>query len=269
MIHCIWYPSGGFGHFVNAVLSLHGNNFVRPSNTIEFSSNGNSHSLELVAPKYSKNQNYDFNFLPDVNYSVLVDNGINDEGEKFKSVFDGANIIKLCYTDYSWPVVAKTMIEKAMESSIESELDFTKWHTDENWARREKYFLFLRDHPLRYKWRHSADTANINIETLLEYAEFKDALIKSGIGIESFRQLWEEWLQNNFKYFLPILAAQDIIKQVKNKQSVEVDLSMVTDVWVQAVIYYYIWLEFNVEVPHNDYANFFTNTKEIATWLKL
>ena len=46
------------------------------------------------------------------------------------------------------------------------------------------------------------------------------------------------------------------------------DLTHITDIWSQAVIYYYIWLKYNVEVPHNDYANWFTNTKEIVTMLR-
>ena len=32
MIYCVWYPSGGFGHFINAVISLYGVDFKRPKN---------------------------------------------------------------------------------------------------------------------------------------------------------------------------------------------------------------------------------------------
>ena len=62
-----------------------------------------------------------------------------------------------------------------------------------------------------------------------------------------------------------MLAAQDIIKNIKSNK--DVDLTMITDVWTQAVVYYYIWLEFHVEVPHNDYSNWFTNTEEVAIML--
>jgi hypothetical protein len=265
MIYCIWYPSGGFGHFVNAVLSLHGENFVRPANRLQFSTTGDSHSLELVAPKYFHDQDYNFEFDADVNYSVLVDNGINNEGTKFLETFPNAKIVKMCYTDTTWPVVAKTMIDKAMKSSIESELPVDEWASDEDWARREKYFLFLRDHELRHRWRNNPTATNIDIEKLLNYKEFKSAISDSGIVLSSFRNAWNNWLAHNFKYFLPVLAAQEIIKQVKKNNSM--DLTMITDVWAQAVIYYYIWLEFGKEVPHNDYANFFKNVDEITQWL--
>ena len=81
MIYCVWYPSGGFGHFVNAVLTLHGRDFERPERVdYQFSKKGNSHELQLVAPKYLKNPtHYDFDFSSTDHYSVLIDNGINDE----------------------------------------------------------------------------------------------------------------------------------------------------------------------------------------------
>jgi hypothetical protein len=261
----VWYPSGGFGHFVNAVISLHGDNFVRPKNKLEFSNKGDSHSLELAAPKYFHDQDYNFEFDNNFNYLVLVDNGINNEGLKFLEIFPTAKIIKMCYTDTSWPVIAKTMIDKAMKSSIESELPVDNWTSNENWAKREKYFLFLRDHSLRNGWRNDSTAININIETMLNYKEFKSAIVASGISVVSFRKLWNNWLENNFQYFMPILFSQDVISQVKKKKSI--DLTMITDVWVQAVVYYYIWLEFGVEVPHNDYSNWFTNTDEIVIML--
>jgi len=143
MIYCVWYPSGGFGHFVNAVLTLHGKNFVRPLKSLEFSKNGNSHSLDLIVPKYLHEcWPGGLEFLDNKNYCVLIDNGINNEGDKFKADFPDSTIVKICYSDYSWPVVARAMIEKAMDSSVEEQLSVDAWKTDEPWARREKYFCF-------------------------------------------------------------------------------------------------------------------------------
>jgi len=45
MIYCVWYPSGGFGHFINGILTLHGKGFKRPTNKIEFSTTGDSHKF--------------------------------------------------------------------------------------------------------------------------------------------------------------------------------------------------------------------------------
>ena len=266
MIYCVWYPSGGFGHFINAILSLHGKNFVRPKKQLTFSNNGNSHDLDLIVPKYLHGAwTETFEFEDKKNYSVLIDNGINDESEQFKSVFSTASIIKICYTDYTWPVVARTMIDKAMESSIEHELPVSNWSTQDLWARREKYFLFLRDHPLRYAWRSNSIDFTLKIDDMFEYSNLLIGVESCGIELDSFDHLWKQWRAANQKYITPIQDAKTIISCVKN--NVSFDLEHIIDVWDQAVIYYYIWVAFGIEVPHNDYSNWFTNTHEIVTML--
>jgi hypothetical protein len=262
----VWYPSGGFGHFVNAILTLYGKNFVRPNKQLTFSNNGNSHDLDLVVPKYLHGTwTETFEFEDKKNYSVLIDNGITDESEQFRVVFPKSTIIKICYTDYTWPVVARTMIDKAMKSSLEHELPVNDWNTQDSWARREKYFLFLRDHPLRSAWKPNSIDFDLKIDNMINYANLSIALESCGIELDSFNNIWEQWQAANQKYIAPIQDAKTVINCVKN--NVSFDLRHVVDVWNQAVIYYYIWLEFGIEVPHNDYSNWFTNTQEIVTML--
>ena len=272
MIYCIWYPSGGFGHFINGVLSLNGENFSRPtSKTIEFSKNGNSHSLDLVAPKYTHSTKYyNFQFHDHINYSVLVDNGINDEGEKFRSVFPSAHIIKICYNDISWPIVAKTMIDKAMRSSIEIECNDhgRVWNCHHVWAERERYFLFLRDHDLRHAWRSNPTTTNWWIDDMLDYSTLTERIHHSGIMVSDFRSLWNEWYTANKKYIDPVIDAQAVVQAIKNNKN-NGRLDHISDIWNQSVLYYFLWLEFGQEVPHNDYADFFKDTNQIKQWLKI
>jgi hypothetical protein len=266
MIYCVWYPSGGFWNFINAILSLHGKNFVRPKKQLAFSNNGNSHDLDLVVPKYLHGTWIGtFDFTDKKNYSVLIDNGINDESKQFKSVFPNSTIIKICYTDYTWPVVARTMIDKAMESSLEHELPIAAWDTQDLWARREKYFLFLRDHALRSAWKPNGIDFTLEIDDIIEYADLLVALGSCGIELDSFNDIWKQWQAANQKYITPIHDAKTIINCVKN--NVSFDLEHIIDVWNQAVIYYYIWLEFGIEVPHNNYSNWFANTQEIVIML--
>lgn len=267
MIYCVWYPSGGFGHFINAVLTLHGENFVRPNkNTLTFSSTGDSHNLvDLVVPKYSHNHwPGGITFLDDKNYCVLIDNGINDENDNFKSMFPRATVIKICYSMHSWPIVARTMIEKAMLSSLEEQLMIDRWEVDQPWARREKYFLFLRDHHLKHAWSESNDSS-LDVYTLFDYNDFFTTL-NSLVKVQHFPTLWTEWRQANAKYINPVDSAKNILFNVACKQFC--DITDITDLWTQAVVYYYIWEQYKVEVPHNDYSNWFTNTAEIVTMLK-
>jgi hypothetical protein len=262
MIYCVWYPSGGFGHFINAILTLHGHNFVRPNKSLKFSVDGNSHNLDLVVPKYYKN-NWPggVEFVESKNYCVLVDNGIDNESTQFKLQFPDSTVIKICYSDHSWPVIARTMIEKAMHSSIDIQLPIgNDWHTDELWARREKYFLFLRDHAFRGAWQ-AGNEKSIDVNKI--YSDYNEcfAIINSVVKTEHFADVWTQWRKANAKYVDPVITARSVLDCVASNASS--DLTHIDDVWTQAIIYYYVWLEYGVEVPHNDFADFFTNTDQI------
>lgn len=260
MIYCIWYPSGGFGHFINAVLTLHGNNFVRPNNLLKFSKTGDSHNLNLVVPKYHNDSwSGNIEFLDDKNYCVLIDNGINNQSKKFKLNFPTAEVIHICYSDLSWPIVGRTMIDKAMSSNINDQLPISEWDTDQPWAYREKYFLYLRDNKLRYDWKQSDEPA-LYVDDMLNYKKLFNVLNTFTV-VDPFEELWKDWRVANDKYIAPVELAQDIIAFVKQGQSH--DITHITDIWTQAVVYYYIWITYGVEVPHNFFADFFTNTDQI------
>ena len=260
-IYCIWYPSGGFGHFVNAVLSLYGTGFQRPDVvTYDLSLQGNSHSLPLVAKKYFHDpENYNFDFEPDKKYSVLIDNGIDNESKKFLNFFPNSTVIKICYTDYSWPVIAQTLICKAMNKDLVDELavDQDAWTVDEPWAQREKYFLYLRDHDLRHKWKAENNYQNLLLESLTDYKNFKESL---GVDTKDFQHLWTKWWQSNQRYFAPVIVAKNILNGNWPAEPV-------TDIWTQAVLYYQIWCKYGIEVPHNDYSNWFENQQHLAKML--
>jgi hypothetical protein len=268
MIYCIWYPSGGFGHFLNAIISLHGKGFKRPTGNLTFSNNGNSHQLDLVVPKYHHDpSNYTFEFDLTLNYSVLIDNGINNEGKQFLSEFSNPQVIKVCYSNYSWPVVSLTLINKAMKSSIEENFDTKEWNNTQSWCRREKYFLYLKDHTLRQAWKSDTTTHNIFVEDLLDYDLLKSKIENTGITLNNFKDDWTQWHKANARYFNHTVIAEQVIDNIKKNQNF--NLEHISDEWTQAVIYYYIWLEFEQEVPHSDYADFFKDTSQIKKCLKI
>jgi hypothetical protein len=268
-IWCIWYPAGGFGHFVNGILTLYGHGFIRPNNKqFNFSDVGDSHALELVAPKYYHDpEEYKFLFDQEGLYSVLVDNGINNETKRFLDYFADSKVIKICYSDHSWPVIARTMIEKGMRVDFDQEVKISAdaWPTTENWVLREKYFLFLRDNHLRSAWRADPTCDNLLLDDLVAYTKFKQQLVEFGITTEPFEELWQNWLETNKKYLEPCKIAQNILDSINLNE--QYSLNHIVDVWTQAIVYYYIWLKYRFEVPHNDYANWFTNVEDISIML--
>lgn len=266
MIWCIWYPSGGFGHYVNGVISLYAPGFARPQDqSIEFSPSGNSHQLPLVAPKYIHDKDhYDFEFDPSFNYSVLVDNGIDNSSEKFRKLFPTANIIKITYDDYSWPVVANTSIVKAIGDNMSTHLqpDTVNWNdADKTWAQREKFYLYLRDGEFRKKWPPSSDCTNLDVMSIYHYPTLYKTLNELVGPMPDFFELHESWKRANKDYFDVVFLAKNVLNSIRNNY--DMDISHVDDLWTQAVINYFIWLEYSYEIPVNDYANWFTNTKEI------
>lgn len=269
MIYCIWYPSGGFGHFINAILTLHGDGFDRPKIKLAFSEKGASHQLDLVTPSYSKNsKNWHHQFEENKNYSVLIDNGIDDESDEFRSIFPNAHILKVCYSDTTWPIIAHTMIVKAMRGSIKQHIggDLLDWGgCTDDWVLREKYFLFLRDSQLRHAWRHSNATMCLNVEDMLDYNKFHEVLDHVGITIEDFSNEWNRWYKANLEYIQPVIRSQQVIQSIRHDQTQ--DLSDITDLWTQAVLYYFIFIEFGVEIPHYDFQEFFRTSKQIKELL--
>lgn len=262
MIYCIWYPPGGFGHFINGIMNLYGREFIRPKRKLKFSTNGNSHHLDLVAPTYCHDQdNYSFNFSPDYNYSVLIDNGIHNESPRFTKFFPDAKIIKICYNDHTWPIIAHTMIVKGMNDHLSNVLsaDLTNWSSIDNWSQREKYFLFLRDHKFRQAWRPDKIATTLNIDDLLNYNSMYNSLTNIGIVLEDFYNIWEQWYNANALYINPVLKAADMIQGRWHN---------LTTLWDQAVFYYMIWLEYSIEVPHNTFSNFFQDQTEYTNWIR-
>lgn len=264
MIHCIWYPSGGFGYYVNLILSQYGDNFVRPTNAHLFSDKGDSHCQDLILP-LCINNNWHYNLSTidtKKNYSVLIDNGINNESEDFVQHFKNSKVIKICYSDWSWPIIAKTSIVKAFHDTLENNLSLgQQWPSNENWAVREKYFLYLRDHPLRHRWRPAMKYYSLDVGTLLDYTKFKQELGRLEVVCSDFANIHNTMLEKNCQYFSSVLNSKNIISALKNNQSI--DISHITDLWDQAVVNYFIQLEFGIEVPANTYANWFVNTREI------
>lgn len=268
MIYSIWYPSGGFGHFVNACLLLKGVGFERPTSEFRFGEDGNSHSLSSTLPKYLHNPK-EYPIIQDsteIKKTVLIDNGIHDESKIFQKHFLDATVIKICYDDWSWSIVAKTMIEKAMGCKLDQEIsvNLDLWGSNEEWEQREKYYLYLRDHNFRNCWREDKNCKNIKINDLLSFENFMNKFKSIRIEFQNdVSDLWKDWVRANLDYINPFCAASNIVDNLHKNEPINK-----TDLWTEAVVNYFIWLRYNFEVPAWDYRNWFSSTKDIRTMLE-
>lgn len=266
MIYCVWYPSGGFGHYIGATLSLYGKNFARPNKDLTFSSNGDSHNIKPPADKWQNDPAvYDYEFAADVNHCVLVDNGISSQSKRFRSVIPNPVVLKITYNKWSFPIIAHTMVVKAIRSSLEEYCLKDIYWTDQDWGKRQKYFYFLKQHECHGLWNPEEDCVNIGIEDIVDYNTFKSKLESAGVELEDFSATHREWYAVNEPYIKPVLQAQEAMDYLDRGENFSLD--HITDLWTQAIVNYYIWLKYKVEVKHHKLVEFFKNTSEIQAFL--
>jgi hypothetical protein len=267
MIYCIWYPSAGFGHFINSLLTLRGNNFVRPpTEDFLFSEAGDSHELQVTSPKYNSDLvPYKWNFLYHHNHSVLVDYGIiYEEHQGFKKRFPDSKIIKICYNDHTWPILAQRLsIIKELNVTLNQLVGINS--DDDDWFKREKIFLFLKNHGARSRWRPSKDCVNLQVEDIQYLPKLISTVSQAGIVLDDISDLHQGWWNANQQYFQSVQIAQQVVDCVNNNTDMRLD--NITDLWCQGVIYYYLWLTYHQEPPHNDWQHWLQNTQQINQWL--
>ena len=278
----IQYPSGGFGHTIHVILTMFGRNFAGVPTDYAFGIGGNSHHFPELLPKMNNVADYKTVLFHQAlekiddnkNVTVLIDCGITDDTLNFKKHISYDFVIRICYDDWAWPLLAKlfyTRCMAAVDSKKYTLIDFISpdemhWATSvtENWAVREKYFLYLKDHHFRYCWRPADGCVTLPIEKILNYKSLHSALNHwFDVGeFEDFHKKWNNANNEHFSFYFDCLDIMDCVESRKSR-----DLTGINDFFSQAVVYYYIWIKYNFEVPHNDYSNWFTNTTDIVKML--
>lgn len=274
----VQYPSGGFGHFMHVILSTHCKKFNGKKINYKFGPGGDSHNYPVGLPKYHKLSTFNkttyqqcLNNITSEYSTVLIDSGIDNDSNEFQQIIIPNISIRVCYNDWTWPLLARMFYTRCMSAVNGTEQNINQWifplstewecH-DAAWAKREKFFLYLRDHEFRYSWRENHSTLNIPIDYILDYSLLKTSLEQFFV-LDDFDILYQHWYQTNYKHFKFFLDAKFVWDNLHNR----VDLSHITDLFTQSLVYYYIWLKYNIETPHNDYHEWFTNTKDIIEML--
>ena len=276
------YPSGGYGFYLARLINSFVTNVVRTPDLFLFDHLGTSHALPLVAGEIHAEQNRTLRGV-DIEYKKAIDQqkyiiipycpGIqNDSTDDLKKNFTHAKIIRLCYNDDTWPLVFQNCIVKAGTGTLEDNVEFDskKFGSAENWARRENFSLICEHHYYRNMWKEYQHEKFLNIDIfklltnprqcLVQIADFiKGTVIESSLLPVRHQQFFDA--NPNTLMHLEILHIVDSI-------GIEQDLTHISHLYHQAVLNFYIQLKYNFVIPANDYANWFTNTKEIVTMLK-
>lgn len=278
----IQYPSGGFGHTIHVILTMFGKNFAGAPRDYAFGVGGDSHRFPILLPKIYNVAKYKaalfYQALEKIddnkNVTVLIDSGITDDTLDFKRLIPCDFTIRICYDHWTWPLLAKmfyTRCMSAVDLKKHTLIDFIspdemQWagSTSENWAVTEKYFLYLRDHHFRQCWRPADGCVTLPIEKILNYDSLYNTL-NHWFEVSEFEDFYKKWHNVNnehFSFYFDCLEIMDCIESNKSK-----DLTGIDDLFARAVVYYYIWIKYNFEIPHNTYSNWFTNTTDIVKML--
>ena len=275
----ISYPSGGYGFYLARLINCFVTNIVQTPDSFSFDHLGTSHSLPLVAGDIHHERNKSL-ISSDTKYHSDIDQqkyilipycpGINnDNPNNMINIFPNAKFIRLCYNDDTWPLVFQNCIVKAAIETVEDGIEFNveRFGSSDAWARRENFSLLFEEHHYRGTWKEHDKCLNINILRLLTDPQFCLQQVASFINgtvtkLDELPIKHQQFLDAN-PNTVQHLEILNIIKNLNFDQ----DLTHIDQLYHQAVLNFYIQLKFNFVVPSNDYANWFTNTKEIVTML--
>jgi hypothetical protein len=276
------YPSGGYGFYLTRLINTFITNVVKTPDDFLFDSVGTSHPLPLVAGSIYFDQNqtlisvsdqYQFDIARQKYVLIPYCTGIqSDDVTALINTFTNAKIIRLYYNDDTWPLVFQNCIIKAALETLETAVEFNSvaFGSSDDWAKRENFFLLLKNHHYRHMWNQCdlPQFLNIDIVSLLtdpetclrSIANFIDGTI---VDLDLLPVRHQQFLDSNLNT-VGHLKILDIVKNIKLDQN----LNHIDHLYQQAVLNFYLQLRYNFEVPPNDYSDWFTNTADIVKMLE-
>jgi hypothetical protein len=278
----IHYPSGGYGFYLTRLINGFITNVVKTPDDFLFDSVGTSHPLPLVAGSIHFDQNqtlisvsdqYQFDIARQKYVLIPYCTGIqSDDITALINTFTNAKIIRLYYNDDTWPLVFQNCIIKAALETLETAVEFDSitFGSSDDWAKRENFFLLLKNHHYRHMWNECdlPQFLNINVVDLLtdpetclrSIANFIDGTI---VDLDLLPGRHQQFLDSN----LNTVRHLEILHIVKNLRLTQ-NLKHIDHLYQQAVLNFYLQLRYNFEVPPNDYSDWFTNTTDIVKMLE-
>jgi hypothetical protein len=278
----IHYPSGGYGYYLTRLINGFITNVVKTPDNFLFDSIGTSHLLPLVAGCMHFDQNktlisisdeYQYDIARQKYILIPYCTGIHsDDVTALINTFTNAKIIRLHYKDDTWPLVFQNCITKAAQETLETAVEFSSvaFGSSDDWAKRENFFLLLKNHHYRHMWNECdlPQFLNINVVDLLtdpetclrSIANFIDGTI---VDLDLLPGRHQQFLDSN----LNTVRHLEILHIVKNLRLTQ-NLKHIDHLYQQAVLNFYLQLRYNFEVPPNDYSDWFTNTTDIVKMLE-
>lgn len=273
----IHYPSGGFGHFMNALLSLCTDEFYVADSGIDFSNSGDSHSFLLSAVKWART-NPDYKFTPfdwaqglNRRHIVLVDLGIvNDSHTTVRKKFKQNYIVRMCIDQPARSIVYQTCLYKAQKKEFEFEYD-ADWQRREEFTKQYQYCDESQDYFLNnFQPVDDQNVVNVLISWLFTDFDLVLSTLEVGLDVEirrdQARELHRQFLLVNGRYATGLFWANRILASLDDGSNL--DLSDCNTLHDQGYINYLLAKRYQIpEIPAYDYRDWFANTAQISTFI--
>ena len=279
----IQYPPGGFGFYIARLINSFVTNVVRTADQFEFDKVGSSHLLPLVAGDIEYQRNRDL-YDPDPQYWPAIQDGqfvviphcpgmADDSLHRVLDTFPNAAILRVVYHDSAWPLVFQNCIIKAKLGSLAQDVAFasTTYGSSDAWAVRENYTLVLQGHDFRNIWKpidhhrvHNLDVYQLLTDPVCALTTIAKVVVGEVYGLETLPQRHQQFLtlNQNTTDHLEIYRTATTLPRA-------CDLGHIQDLYQQAVFNFYVQSTYDIEIPVNDYSDWFINTDQVLSLLSI
>lgn len=277
-IIAISYPPGGFGHFVYHVLTHYFNETVKVADpSFTFAASGDAHASRKYAPIWNPRDSYKPYISTQVNQHdrivVLCDHGWNHSSvQDIWRDFPSAHVVRMVIDEDAEPVIYHTYINKTGQTFDHAQQVAQHWpEANEAWAQRENFTLWYRSRPFVFAPVMHPRATNLAISQLLMSPAESFLALSRDLGLtvsdpNGLVSFCRKWLTSQQQYCNIFLMWRKIINALDN--DINLDLGSIQDLHDQGYINYRVERRYNIEIPVNDYRDWFANTDELREMIQ-
>ena len=281
----IVYPPGGYGNFINYIVTHFFNETIKIEETPElFDTTGTAHRQKKyvsdiypaifddyeinISVPYKNNEKivllYDSTVRNENNVDFNVHTQIN---AKFPNAVTIKNIVDLDFN----PIIHYTSLLKTGYEYDHTDSQNMWESPDEDYSIRERWSLWYHSNPYQFSPCSDSNVVNIQlsklstdpVKTIIELAEKLNLTITDYHKLKSFCR---NWIRVQMPYFKLLSTQRRIIRCIDNE--IDLDISNITSLHDQGYINYCIEREYDVIIPVYDYKDWFKSTIEISEMIK-
>ena len=259
MLVCVDYPSGGFGHFIAALLSRSFDSVFDRGGEFLLDSKGTSHQYPLHYSKW-RHRDPSFELQPKFDFGdkhsvLLVDSGFDNSSDVIFSKIEAPFIIRLCIDDRAKSIVHQTCKIKAENSLFN--LNGNDWEERELFTLTYHHIDNNHDYYLN-TFSPGSDFFEINISDLFfNFESVKHRLAEVfGQPNNNIDLMHQQMVQSNIDF----IKAEKLVNSFEQSKPINWNEYSIHE---QGFFNYWIEKTHNIEIPVFDYKDWFSSYEDV------